>query len=377
MNIVILCYHRIGGSGVVAYEIGRAMAEERGHNVHFMGLEPPFRLKEDDSSNMKFHKVQVKEYPVFDYQPYDLALASQLSIIIKRFCIDVIHSHYALPHAVSALLARDISGKKNVRCVTTLHGTDITVVGAHPGMMDITRYAIEKSDVATAVSSSLVRDSERVLGITPGKIVPVYNFINPRFFNPSLKPIDCDNGKNKIVILHLSNLRSVKRPLDVIKIFHGIHKAMQGRQPVELRVVGEGPLQYEMMAEVEKLGLESHVQFLGVRSNIGGVMACCQLLLLPSQQESFGLAALEAMACGVPVVASRVGGLPEVIEDGRSGVLFTVGNTDEAAEKAVKLLKDRELYDSVRQAGIETALEKFSMDKIVDQYEALYKGDSH
>lgn len=377
MNIVILCYHRIGGSGVVAYEIGRAMAEERGHNVHFMGLEPPFRLRDDNSGRMQFHKVLVKEYPVFDYQPYDLALASQLSIIIKQFGIDVIHSHYALPHAVSALLARDISGKKSVRCVTTLHGTDITVVGAHPGMMDITRYAIEKSDVATAVSNSLVKDSERVLGITPGKIKPVYNFINPKFFNPSLKPTDCENGKDNTVILHLSNLRAVKRPVDVIKIFHGIHKAMEGHRPVELRVVGEGPLQYEMMTEVEKLGLKPYVQFLGVRSNIGTVMACCQLLLLPSQQESFGLAALEAMACGVPVVASRVGGLPEVIEDGRSGVLFTVGNTDEAAEKAVKLLKDRELYDSVRQAGIETALERFAMDKIVDQYEALYKGVSY
>ncbi|MCX6584117.1 MAG: N-acetyl-alpha-D-glucosaminyl L-malate synthase BshA [Candidatus Aminicenantes bacterium] len=377
MNIVILCYHRIGGSGVVAYEIGRAMAEERGHTVHFMGLEPPFRLKDDDSGRMQFHKVQVKEYPVFDYQPYDLALASQLSILIKHFRIDVIHSHYALPHAVSALLARDISGKKSVRCVTTLHGTDITVVGAHPGMMDITRYAIEKSDVATAVSNSLVRDSEMVLGVTPGKIKTVYNFVNPKFFNPSLKPGDCENGKNKIIILHVSNLRAVKRPLDVIKIFHGIYKAMEGRRPVELRVVGEGPLQYEMMDEVEKLGLESHVQFLGVRSNIGAVMACCQLLLLPSQQESFGLAALEAMACGVPVAASRVGGLPEVIDDGRSGVLFTVGNTDEAAEKAVKLLKDRELYDAVRLAGIDTALEKFAMNKIVDQYEALYRGDSH
>lgn len=375
MNIVILCYHRIGGSGVVAYEIGRAMAEERGHNVHFMGLEPPFRLKEDDTGRMQFHKVQVKEYPVFDYQPYDLALASQLSIIIKHFHIDVIHSHYALPHAVSALLARDISGKESVRCVTTLHGTDITVVGSHPGMMDITRYAIEKSDVSTAVSNSLVQDTERVLGVTPGKIKTVYNFVNPKFFNPGLKPTDCESGKGKTVILHLSNLRAVKRPLDVIKIFHGIYKAL-GR-PVELHVVGEGPLQYEMMAEVEKLGLESDVHFLGVRSNIGAVLACSNLLLLPSQQESFGLAALEAMACGVPVVASRVGGLPEVIEDGHSGFLFPVGNTDEAAEKAVKLLKDQELYHAVRQAGIDVAMEKFAMNKIIDQYEALYKGVSH
>lgn len=377
MNIVILCYHRIGGSGVVAYEIGRAMAEERGHNVHFMGLEPPFRLKEDDISRMQFHKVQVKEYPVFDYQPYDLALASQLSIIIKHFHIDVIHSHYALPHAVSALLARDISGKESVRCVTTLHGTDITVVGAHPGMMDITRYAIEKSDVATAVSNSLVRDSERVLGVTPGKIKTVYNFINPKVFNPGLRPADCEHGKDKTVILHLSNLRAVKRPLDVIKIFHGIYNSLNRRRPVELHVIGEGPLQYEMMAEVEKLGLESHVQFLGVRSNIGAVLACSNLLLLPSQQESFGLAALEAMACGVPVVASRVGGLPEVIEDGQSGFLFPVGDTEEAAEKAIKLLDDTELYQKVRRAAIDVAMEKFSMNKIIDQYEELYKGVSN
>ena len=372
MNIVILCYHRIGGSGVVAYEIGRAMAEERGHTVHFMGLEPPFRLKENDDDRMQFHKVQVKEYPVFDYQPYDLALASQLSTIIKHFHIDVIHSHYALPHAISALLARDISGKKSVRCVTTLHGTDITVVGSHPGMRDITRYAIEKSDVTTAVSNSLVRESEDVLGITPGKIKTIYNFINPKIFNPSLRPIDCESEKGKIIILHLSNLRAVKRPLDVIKIFHGIYKAIN--QPIELRIVGEGPLQYEMMAEVEKLGMEPHVRFLGVRSNIGAVIACSNLVLLPSQQESFGLAALESMACGVPVLASRVGGLPEVIEDGHSGFLFQVGNTEEAAEKAVKLLNDRELYHSIRQAGINVALEKFAMDKIINQYEKIYEG---
>jgi len=370
MNIAILCYHRIGGSGIVAYEIGRAMAEEKGHTVHFMGLEPPFRLKDNDSEKMKFHGVCVKEYPVFDFQPYSLALASQLSTIIKRYGIDVIHSHYALPHAVSALLARDISGKP-VKCVTTLHGTDITVIGAHPSMTDITRYAIEKSDVVTAVSNSLVKDTEKKLRITPGKIKTVYNFINPRYFNPSLRPIDCEGREDKTVILHISNLRAVKRPLDVIKIFHAIYKTID--RPMELRIVGEGPLQYDMEVLVEKLGIERHVRFMGVRSDIGVIIACSNLLLLPSQEESFGLSALEAMACGVPVVASRVGGLPEVIDDGRSGLLFSVGNTDEAAEKAVKILNDPHMYNSIRQEALKDTEQKFGMNKIVNQYEALYE----
>ena len=178
MNIAILNYHRVGGSGVVAYEIGRAMAEERGHRVHFIGLEPPFRLQDNFFDSVIFHKVDLQEYPVFDYQPYALALASQLSEIIQKYDIDVIHSHYALPHAISALLAKEISGKK-VKLVTTLHGTDITIVGAHPSMMNITRYAIEKSDAVTAVSNSLKKDTEDRLGIKPGKIQTIYNFINP------------------------------------------------------------------------------------------------------------------------------------------------------------------------------------------------------
>ncbi|MCK4765304.1 MAG: N-acetyl-alpha-D-glucosaminyl L-malate synthase BshA [Candidatus Aminicenantes bacterium] len=369
MNIVILCYHRIGGSGIVAYEIGRAMAEEKGHTVHFVGLEPPFRLKNNESEAMRFHKVYVREYPVFDFQPYSLALASQLSTLIRRYDIDVIHSHYALPHAVSALLARDISGRK-VKCVTTLHGTDITIVGAHPTMTDITRYAIEKSDAVSAVSNHLKLESETKLGITPGKIKTIYNFANPEFFNPELKSAACKKG-GKTIMLHLSNLRAVKRPLDVIKIFHGIEKALD--KPAELRIVGEGPLQYEMMDLAKELGIADKVKFLGVRSDIGCLIASSHLMLLPSQQESFGLAALESMVCGVPVAASRVGGLPEVIEDGKSGILFTVGDTGEAAQKAGKVLKDRALYDSIVEEGIRAGQEKFSMGKIIDQYEKLYE----
>lgn len=368
MNIVILCYHRIGGSGIVAYEIGRAMAEDKGHQVHFVGLEPPFRLKNTESTNMRFHKVYMQEYPVFDFQPYSLALASQLSGLIRQNGIDIIHSHYALPHAVSALLARDISGC-DVKCVTTLHGTDITIVGAHPTMADITRYAIEKSDVVTAVSDSLRLESEAKFNIAPGKIKTVYNFVNPEVFNPDLGFEACKKGE-KIIMLHLSNLRPVKRPLDVIKIYHEIEKSLD--RPTELRIVGEGPLQFEMMELAKKLKIEDRVNFLGVRSDIGCQIASSHLVLLPSQQESFGLSALEAMACKVPVAASRVGGLPEVIEDGRSGILFTVGDTDEAAEKAVRLLKDKKMYDSMVEEAFKDTREKFSMEKITDQYEQLY-----
>jgi N-acetyl-alpha-D-glucosaminyl L-malate synthase BshA len=369
MNIVILCYHRIGGSGIVAYEIGRAMAEDKGHLVHFVGLEPPFRLKNTGSTNMRFHKVYMQEYPVFDFQPYSLALASQLSALIRQNDIDIIHSHYALPHAVSALLARDISGK-DVKCITTLHGTDITIVGAHPTMADITRYAIEKSDVVTAVSDSLRLESETKFGIKPGKIKTVYNFVNPDVFNPDLRTENCKKGK-KIIVLHLSNLRPVKRPLDVIKIYHGIEKSLD--RPTELRIVGEGPLQFKMMELAKKLKIEDKVTFLGVRSDIGCQIASSHLMLLPSQQESFGLAALEAMACKVPVAASRIGGLPEVIEDGRSGILFTLGDTDEAAEKAVRILKDKTMYNSIVEEAFKDARGKFSMEKITGQYEQLYR----
>lgn len=370
MNIAILCYHRIGGSGIVAYEIGRAMAEERGHHVHFMGLEPPFRLKDNQSENMTFHRVAFKEYPVFDHQPYALALASQLSSLIRRCKIEVIHSHYAMPHAISALLARDIAGIP-VRTVTTLHGTDITVVGQHPSMIEITRYAIEKSDVVTAVSKNLVEDSEKILGITPGKIVTAYNFINPKIFHTDLKPKECTAENGKLVIAHISNLRPVKRPLDVIRIFHGMLK--RTALPLELHVVGEGPMQYDVENLVEELGIQKWVKFLGVRNDIGNVLACTDLMLLPSEKESFGLAALEAMACGVPVAASRVGGLPEVIEDGRSGILFEMGDVEEAAEKAIRAIQNPGLFQSLRVEAVKTATETFAMEKIIDQYEELYR----
>ncbi|MBL8992590.1 MAG: glycosyltransferase, partial [Spirochaetia bacterium] len=241
MNIVVLHYHRIGGSGIVAYEIGRAMAEERGHKVHFMGLEPPFRLGDNYTEQMRFHKVWVKEYAVFDHQPYALALASQLVDIIRDHDIDVIHSHYALPHAVAAILARemalDMLGKK-VRCVTTLHGTDITVVGSHPSMKNITRHAIEKSDAVVAVSDYLKHETVRHFGTAPEKITTIYNFINPQFFNPGYRSEShCPRKKGCRTIVHISNLREVKDPFAVIRIFHGM---IQEMPKLELFIVGEG-----------------------------------------------------------------------------------------------------------------------------------------
>jgi len=372
MNIAILNYHSVGGSGVVAYEIGSAMAEKKGHQVHFMGLAPPFRFKEDFSNKLRFHRVSLREYPVFDFTPYTLALASQLAEVIEVHNIDVIHSHYALPHAVAALLARDILGRK-VKCVTTLHGTDITVVGAHPSMKNITRYAIQNSDVVTAVSRYLKEETETTMGIAPGKIQTVYNFVNTRFFNPGLKGTMHIDKKDRTAVLHMSNLRAVKGPVDVIRIFHGLTRALD--RPLELWIVGEGPLQSEMATMASSLGIEDHVRFFGTCSIVGPLIANADLFLMPSRQESFGLGALEAMACGVPVVASRAGGLPEVIDDGVTGLLFEKGNVNDAVEKASRLISDTELCDNIRGAALRSVEQKFNADTIIQQYEDLYLND--
>ncbi len=368
MNIAILSYHRIGGSGIIAYEIGRALAEEKGYNIHFIGLEPPFRLT-DQSENMRFHKVCVKEYPVFDYQPYTLSLASQLSEIIKRCNIDIIHSHYALPHAISALLAKDISGE-NVKCVTTLHGTDITIVGSHPGMANITKYAIEKSDAVTTVSNYLKKETEKKFNISKNKIQTIYNFINPTFFNSSFKK-DIKKNENELIILHISNLRSVKSPADVIKIFSKLKNSIKGKS-LKLHIIGEGPMKYEMMSYADELKISESVKFIGSRSKLGPAIANADMFILPSKQESFGLVALEAMACGVPVLASKVGGLLELIDDGKNGVLFEYGNIDEAVKKGTKILIDNKHKDTMIANAYNSVQNQFDMKNIINQYERLY-----
>ena len=373
MEIAILNYHRVGGSGVVAYEIGKAMAE-RGHLVHFMGLEPPFRLRDNFSQSMRFHRVELQDYPVFNYPPYTLALASQLGDLIDHHNIDVIHSHYALPHAVAAVLARDIAGRP-VRCITTLHGTDITVVGAHPTMKNITRFAIQHSDAVTAVSDSLKQQTADTFGINAGCIHTIYNFINPRFFNPELKRTVMNNMNpdGKFIVMHMSNLRSVKSPLDVVRIYHGL--SQKANRPTELWIVGEGPLRSEMVRLSEELGIDREVRFLGVRNIVGPIVANGDLFLMPSSEESFGLSALEAMACGVPVLAANAGGLPEVVVPGKTGQLFEKGNVQHAIQLGLPIINEPGRRASMGQAAAAHATETFDMDKIISQYEALYRGE--
>ena len=370
MNIAVLSYHRVGGSGVVAYEIGSAMACKKGHTVHFLGLEPPFRFGENGCHRLRFHRIDLFDCPVFDFTPYILAMASQLSDVIREYDIDVIHSHYALPHAVAAQMARDMSGRK-AKCVTTLHGTDVTMVGSHPSMKNVTRHTIENSDVVTAVSHYLRNEAEKTFGVSRGKIQTVYNFVNTRFFNPELKGGMNVDKKGRDVVLHMSNLRPVKAPLDVVRIFHGIDRRLN--RPLELWVVGEGPMESEMTQLAASLGIDDRVRFFGARKGVGPLIANADLFLLPSEQESFGLAALEAMACGVPVVATSAGGLPEVIDDGVSGLLFEKGNVDDAVEKATRLLSDTELHKNIRDAGLKSVVEKFNLDRIVQEYEDLYR----
>lgn len=370
MKIAILNYHRMGGSGIVAYELGRAMAEEMGHTVHFVGLEPPFRLGEQYSDRIKFHKVWLKDYPVFNYPPYTLALASQLSELIIKCNIDLIHSHYALPHAVAALLARDISGR-DVKCVTTLHGTDITVVGAHPSMKNITCHALRKCDAVTAVSHYLRTETERTFGLPEGRIQTIYNFLNPEFFNSGLQKKEQLNPENDFVCLHISNLRKVKQPLDVIRIFHGL--AAGSARPMRLWILGDGPMQSEMISLAASLGIEKRVKFMGIRTNIGPIIASANLLIMPSSEESFGLSALEAMACGVPVLAAHAGGLPEVVLDGHTGFLFQTGDTKAAVDRGLQLVRNPDLLESMAKTAVKHAVETFNMNTIVRQYNALYE----
>jgi len=370
MQIAILNYHRLGGSGIVAYEIGRAMAENRGHEVHFIGLEPPFRLQDNLSNRMHFHRIALHDYPVFNYPPYTLALASQLGDLIDQYNIEVVHSHYALPHAVAAILARDIAGRR-VRCVTTLHGTDITVVGAHPTMKNITRYAIQHSDAVTAVSRDLKSRTVTMFGIDPDRIDVVYNFVNPEVFHPGLRPTERNRPEAPFVVLHMSNLRPVKQPLDVIRIFHGL--VNHAPASMALWVLGEGPMQPEMIRLARDLGIADRVRFLGERNPVGPIVASADLMLLPSREEAFGLSALEAMACGVPVLAAAAGGLPEVVRDSETGFLFPPGDMNTAIRLGTELLTNDELRRRMGESARKDALHRFNMADIVQQYESIYQ----
>ncbi|RSL33439.1 N-acetyl-alpha-D-glucosaminyl L-malate synthase BshA [Salibacterium salarium] len=367
-KIGITCYPTVGGSGVVATELGKLLAE-RGHEVHFISTSLPFRLNKT-YSNIYYHEVEVNQYEVFQYPPYSLTLASKMAEVIKREKLDIMHVHYAVPHAVCALLAKDMVDH-DVKVVTTLHGTDITVLGHDPSLRDIIRYAIERSDKVTAVSKALATQTVDMLQ-TERPIEAVYNFIDERVYRPQMSDEDLRESfeipKENKVIIHISNFRPVKRVLDVVNAFAGINK----ETPATLLMIGDGPEKQLACQRAEELGIEDRVLFVGNQNHVVDFLNISDLMLLLSEKESFGLSALEAMACGVPVIGTDAGGIPEVIVHNQTGYICEIGDTEGAGKAGAYLLKNPGLYQSFSEAAKKRIKDVFSSANIVKQYESIY-----
>ncbi|MUG71756.1 MULTISPECIES: N-acetyl-alpha-D-glucosaminyl L-malate synthase BshA [Paenibacillus] len=366
LKIGITCYPTLGGSGVVATELGKLLAE-KGHEVHFITHSMPFRLGKFDK-NIFYHEVEVNDYYVFKYPPYDLSLASKLAQVVKLEDLDLLHVHYAIPHAVCALLAKQMVGPE-LKVVTTLHGTDITVLAQDESLSDLIRYAINESDAVTAVSQDLIQETRQLLGIEK-PIELAYNFVDKRVYYPrevtSLRK-EFAHPDEKILI-HISNFRPVKRVTDVVEIFDRVRQEM----PARLLFVGEGPELSKVLCKVKELGLLDRVTFCGKQDDVAQLLSLADLMLLPSEKESFGLVALEAMACGVPTIASNAGGIPELITHGETGYLAEIGDVEQMSQLAINLLKNESAYRTMREACLHRARYTFCNDVISRQYEALY-----
>jgi N-acetyl-alpha-D-glucosaminyl L-malate synthase BshA len=369
MKIAIVCYPTFGGSGVVATELGIALSR-RGHEIHFITYKQPVRL-DLLGTNIHFHEVNVPEYPLFHYQPYELALSSKLVDTVKSQNIELMHVHYAIPHAYAAYMAKQmlLSDGIKIPIVTTLHGTDITLVGNHPFYKPAVTFSINASDVVTSVSQSLKEDTLRLFEITK-EINVIPNFIDINKYEEA-KQAECQRHllaePSEKVITHVSNFRKVKRIDDVIKVFNSIQEQL----PAKLIMVGEGP-EREMAEDlVCKLGITDKVVFLGKSNEVDKILCFSDLFLLPSETESFGLAALEAMASGVPVISSNTGGIPEVNIDGVSGYLSEVGEVNTMATNALKILKRDDILNEFK-LNAKTIAKKFDLETIVSDYEALY-----
>jgi N-acetyl-alpha-D-glucosaminyl L-malate synthase BshA len=371
MKIGITCYPTYGGSGAVATELGIALAR-RGHEVHFITYAAPFRLR-GYTERVYFHEVdtRVGRYPLFDHFPYTLALASKQHEVALREQLDVLHVHYAIPHATTAFLAREmLKPALPLKVITTLHGTDITLVGQEASFYTITQFSIERSDAVTAVSDYLRDETYRAFGCVQCSITTIPNFVNLDEYRPAADGEPCSGiaPEGHKVVTHISNYREVKRVKDVVRVFSRIRHAM----PPTLLMIGDGPERDEAEREAREHDVAADVRFLGRLDTVAALLQASDLFLLPSQSESFGLAALEAMACGVPVVASRAGGLPEVISDGVSGILEPVGSVEAMGRRAVELLRSAPRYAAMREAALAKARE-YSADRIVPMYEALYE----
>jgi N-acetyl-alpha-D-glucosaminyl L-malate synthase BshA len=370
MKIAIVCYPTFGGSGVVATELGLELAH-RGHEIHFITYRQPVRLALLNS-NVHYHEVNVPEYPLFHYQPYELALSSKLVDIIKLYKIELLHVHYAIPHAYAGYMAKQMLKDEGIiiPMVTTLHGTDITLVGNHPNYKTAVSFSINKSDVVTSVSQSLKDDTYKLFNIK-NEIHVIPNFIElGKQRNESL--ISCQRSimakSEERIVTHISNFRKVKRIPDIIKIFFKI----QQKIPAKLMMVGDGPEKEKAERLCQELGIQDKVIFFGNSNEIDSILSYSDLFLLPSETESFGLAALEAMAWSVPVISSNSGGLPEVNFDGISGYLSNVGNVDEMAENAIKILSNNQTLKTFKENALLVA-KQFDIKNILPMYETLYQ----
>lgn len=369
MRIGISCYPTWGGSGVVATELAMALASG-GDEVHVISYALPSRLQLADP-RLFFHEVVVPHYPLFEYPPYSLALASKMAEVARHQRLDLMHVHYAVPNAVSAILAREIVAPLRLPVVTTLHGTDVTLVGNDPSYLETTRWAVLASDGVTAVSSWLRRSTQEQLGVADKAIEVIPNFVDPARFErvrggPGARRWAKEGEK---ILVHVSNFRPVKRVMDVVEVFLRVRRAL----PVRLLLVGDGPERAKVEQRCREEKCCDVVTFLGNLQPVEEVLAGADLFLLPSENESFGLAALEALACEVPVVATRVGGIPEVVEDGSTGLLFALGDVDAMAAGAIGLLSDPARHAELAHRARLDAVERFSESAIVERYRALYE----
>jgi N-acetyl-alpha-D-glucosaminyl L-malate synthase BshA len=374
MRIGITCYPTYGGSGVVATELGIELAA-LGHEVHFISYSQPFRLSGRDEG-IYYHEVPVSSYPLFEFPPYDLALASRMAEVAEYNELDLLHVHYAIPHSVSALLARQMLAARGCRLpfVTTLHGTDITLVGLDRSYLPITRYAIQESDGVTAISNYLKDETIKHFGVTRG-IEVIENFVNCNVYVPIKDEAQRAEARKRLaapdeaILMHLSNFRPVKRLVDVVKIFAQVVRQV----PAQLILVGDGPDRSAAEWLAHDLGIQARVHFMGKLERVNELLPLADILLMPSELESFGLAAREAMACKVPSIATRVGGVPELIDDGVTGLLYEVGDIDGMALGALGLLRDPERLNAMREAGRKTAQNRFCSTLVVPHYVRYYE----
>lgn len=374
MKIGITCYPTYGGSGVVATELGIELAA-RGHEVHFITYSQPFRLR-DDQPNIYFHEVEVSHYPLFDFPPYDLALATRMAEVAQFYALDLLHVHYAIPHSVSALLAKQMigslpKGSWRLPFVTTLHGTDITLVGQDRSYLPITRFSIEQSDGVTAVSKYLKDKTVQEFNVR-NEIQVISNFVNCDLYKKTdearARRHEFVNDDEKLIV-HLSNFRPVKRVWDVVEVFDRVQKQI----PAKLMLIGDGPDRSRAEWLAMEKGLHGKVLFLGKQDMVQEKLAMADLMLLPSELESFGLAALEAMACEVVPIVTDVGGLPEVVEHGRTGYLARVGDVETMAKYAIELLSDETKLNEVKYRARVATQSRYCTSKIIPQYEEFYR----